>query len=108
MKQEHKVNLELVNKLIDNNFPFSWNPEDVTVMELLDKMPSWIIVNYKNWDIGNYKLEIGRQWTSESTDAYYVHYVEWTGAYSFMLWTLPNALAEMWLWLKENGYLSIK
>ena len=77
-----------------------------SVMELLDEMPNWITIKYKDWDVWNYKLEIGRQWTSESIEAYYVHYVEWNWAYAFYLNTLPNALSEMWLWLKENNYLT--
>ncbi len=124
----HYPSLELCKKLTEAGFPeetschfrknnsdiyehtfWPWNDESYvcpSVMELLDEMPNWITVKYKDWDVWNYKLEIGRQWTSESIEAYYAHYVELNWAYVFCLGTLPNALAEMWLWLKENNYLT--
>jgi len=129
MNTSHYPSLELCKKLTEAGFPITvkvrklnmawyqapqclhipiWYWVCPSVMELLDEMPNFIQVKYKDWDVWNYKLEIGRQWASKSREAYYVHYVEWTWAHSFMLWTLPNALAEMWLWLKENNYLSKK
>ncbi len=84
------------------NNPSAWYNESLplvcpSVMELLDEIPKdikwcWatIVKNYSGW---------------------YVRF-EWEYAPMWMAWdrwqcdSLPNALAEMWLWLKENNYLT--
>lgn len=100
MKQEHKVSAELVKKLIDNNFQFSWNPEDVTVMELLDEMPKSIETDdleyYLYYDFTDNKVYYTSDncWSCEAEIL-----MEYFGD------TLSHALGKMYLWLKENNYL---
>ena len=111
--------LELCNKLTKSGFPETeknlyssfwwdfttkntvWMDRNIiiykypSVMELLDEMP--IIINddkqlylVKHEDL-NYSVKYwSKNWGSDF----------WTFN------TLPNALAEMWLWLKENNYLT--
>jgi hypothetical protein len=67
-----------------------------SVMELLDEMPHYITT-----DQNEYELNIRMNW-----DSILVMYVAWMGMVSHFYWTLPNALAEMWIWLKENNYLT--
>lgn len=66
-----------------------------SVMELLDEMP---------WEIETeipVFLNISMlRWATVSYDDNWLK--KWSVLFS---WTLPNALAEMWLWLKENNYL---
>lgn len=66
-----------------------------SVMELLDALPS---------QINEYYLSIIKQDNDEYDICYQELFVSWElhntcGA-------LPNALAEMYLWLKENNYLT--
>ncbi len=73
----------------DNN----WLLEAVcpSVMELLDVFPTEI-----NW----FALKI------RQPRKYTVEYSCNSDKIFSSVWTLPNALAEMWLWLKENNYLT--
>ena len=101
MKQEHKVTKELVDRMIEIHFPFSWNPYEVTVMEMLDVMPN----DLSDW-IDNAICLIF--WKHFDADTFYVCYQEeWnTKTESYFRWTLPNTLAEMVIWLYENNYIS--
>lgn len=70
-----------------------------SVMELLDKMPK----DYSDTFVSSFKITIDmrneEQWATISvTKNGATNYEEFT-------WTFPNALASMWLWLKENNYL---
>ena len=78
-----------------------------SVMELLDEMPKEII---EGW-MFEFLLTLSPQISPE--------FVEWNFTVQYLSsviplcdinisWTLPNALAEMWLWLKENKYLYSK
>ena len=62
-----------------------------SVMELLDAIPTEL--EYENGTLSYLWMSIDR-WVWYN----WFHIVDY--------WTLPNALAEMWLWLKENKYLS--
>ena len=106
MNPLHYPSIELCKKLTEAGFPETeYKPTQYlnsefneyvcpSVMELLDEMPKyvkWIPLQVDYWT---------GQWT------YCTHcYVK----YSWLNYTwldLPNALAEMWLWLKENNYLT--
>ena len=108
MKNHHKVSNELIKKLIESNFPFSWNPEDLTIAELLDALPIGFIYHADDTRDWNpkwiYWLQIFPRDFTENWWNWQVEYsYDWSWKYE--RWTLPNALAEIWLWLKENNYL---
>lgn len=93
MNTEHKVSTNLVDKLISINFPFSWNPYEVTTMEMLDKLPDNICLKLDKW-LGweyCYQLVINKrvQW-------YDVMYARNPDILCHIeLTPLPDALAEM-------------
>lgn len=66
-----------------------------SVMELLDR----IKLNEK------YTIDIDKNWEVYSVMIFANKIDELTKNCPIFSWTLPNALAEMWLWLKENNYL---
>ena len=121
MNPLHYPSLELCKKLQEVGFPettisivqdFNWkdficdhyeyNREDFiaccpSVMEMLDVMP-WVIST--KWD--NYFLSVDKFWTCatyETLDR---------KTLLFCVGGIPNALAEMILWLVENKHLSFK
>lgn len=63
-----------------------------SVIELLNKIPDNIIDECRQ----KKNLEMWKKFVAYSRN--------WL-ATKMIDWTLPNALAEMWLWLKENNYL---
>ena len=108
MNSTHYPSLELCKKLTEDGFPetylsmISWVIQEKrgvssieyfqgvvplvcpSVMELLDELPTFVAIEKEdNWTYSCYKFDF-------------------TPSYN---WALPNALAEMWLWLKENNYL---
>lgn len=100
MNNAHYPSLELCKKLMEAGFIWSarsqvlWTDKYVcpSVMELLDEIPKKIVY----WTEGYFSIK--------KLDFYIVWYSfdNWQVSFS---WTLPNALAEMWLWLKENNYV---
>lgn len=95
MKQEHKVSKELIDRMIEINFPFYWNPYEVTVMEMLDVMPKYI------WEANSKMLTI------QYVPNVFIEYSDGRYRIARTTWeTLPNALAEMILWLHENEYIT--
>ena len=125
MNPLHYPSLELCKKLTEAGFPktelfysewkhtqiqkeYKWiitdtiNPWDYetykdinvcpSVMELLDELP-----RSKNLEIEFRWIEVIVKYTD---DRYLKHSFRWN--------LLPNALAEMWLWLKENDLLPKK
>lgn len=124
-KLAHYPSLELCKKLTANWFPktekcwtrsLKWDEESKTfpyelssrptpwgyyfaasVMELLDELPQSIIKFQLTHWLSMYKRDF---WDNLWQVCYYNN---WSGIYRRD--TLPNALAEMWLWLKENNYL---
>lgn len=118
MKTEHYPSLELCKKLTEIGFPeskyfyladwikesdwFIWTTDEPhiyfnavcpSVMEMIDIIPDSIHdkIWQKKW------LEIGKKFVAYSTNWMAVHMVDWP---------IPNALAEMILWLHENNYIS--
>lgn len=90
----------------DNN----WLLEAVcpSVMELLDEMPKEIFLNELKYSLtilsdNNWKYA-GRDYVTQ----YWVRYetIHLKILKNIHWWNLPNSLAEMWLWLKENNYLT--
>lgn len=121
MNPSHFPSLELCKKLTEIGFPeatschwrkdskgvydttfWPWNDESFvcpSVMEMLDVIPRIKIDWY------SYGINI---WITQSRK-----YIVWYRindknkiSSSFQSWTLPNALAEMILWLHENNYIS--
>jgi len=115
MKQEHYPSFELCKKLteawfrwteriINDDWKFDYPDCDAfacpSVMELLDELPERI----DKWQY----YYLFTEWLKDVTIYYWyntefdwVEILEWT----LITWLLPNALAEMWLWCKENNYL---
>lgn len=114
MNTSHFPSLELCKKLTEFDFPkteesieldFTSSPRFLkmpSVMELLDEMPpyiyQWDFEEWDTFDFSIFKMENKRYMCRYQFDDEY--YLE-----EFYQETLPNALAEMWLWLKENNYL---
>lgn len=113
MNQNHYPSLELCKKLTEARFPKTekcFNDNEIrndfdytrdaeynvcpSIAELLDEMPERI----KWWEFQMWKKECW-YFKDDATDN--VHYP----VIVFNKRSLPNALAEMWLWLKENNYL---
>jgi hypothetical protein len=76
MKNHHKVSSDLIKKLIEYDFPFSWNPEDLTIAELLDELRE------------DRRRVAHRQYSELKDDT-----------------SFPDYLAEFYLFDKENNYL---
>ncbi len=122
MKQEHYTSFELCKKLTEAWFPwteriinddgkFDYPDCDMfacpSVMELLDELPADIIENYRL-----YVKKCSAKSIYKENDEYIVYYrntesgeQKWGSYWGFCDELLPNALAEMWLWCKENNYL---
>lgn len=118
MNPLHYPSLELCKKLEEIGFPivdtyrnsywvysrreewFAQIPTDYTcpsVMEMLDEMP-WVIST--KWE--NFFLSVDKFWscaTYETLDR---------KTLLFCVWGIPNALAEMIIWLVENKHLTFK
>ncbi len=122
MNPSHYPSLELCKKLTEIGFPeterdwlndwwyehgserYAWISKDTdikdewvrlrcpSIMEMIDIMPDSIHdkIWQKKW------LEIGKKFVAYSTNWMAVHMVDWP---------IPNALAEMMLWLHENNYI---
>jgi len=123
MNPPHYPSLELCNKLTEIGFPetekwylWGWNDFNIiknrewflhwvssflcpSVMEMLDVIPKRIKEDEKI-----YRLEI-----AENGMWFYVKYIEHSMNPGKSLWhhnwTIPNALAEMILWLHENNHI---
>lgn len=129
MNTSHYPSLELCKKLTEIGFPVTelfyetddWSTEHFeriiirwwrwkfstfnfvcpSVMEMLDIMPASIII----------EESICYLWIEKDDDWEYVVFYqecieyEWCSWRKYIEWTLPNALAKMYLWLKENNYL---
>lgn len=120
MNSSHYPSLELCKKLTEEGFPeatschfrrnnsdiyehtfWPWDDESYvcpSVMELLDEMPK--LIHY--WWI--HYLTINWEWTGNWYFNCRYKPTYWEGK-MFHNEAIPNALAEMWLWLKENNYL---
>ena len=101
MKSEQKVTKELVDRMIEIHFPFSWNLYEVTVMEMLDiiKIPL------------HHRLSIDKMFDIDDWEWYKVSFYSsehFNDLIRWFQWTLPNALAEIVLWLHENNYITFK
>jgi hypothetical protein len=114
MNPSHYPSLELCKRLTETWFPKTekiieinqneypktmWNIwvncyYSPNIAELLDELP---------WEIEGCYLSIVKQFDWCYDISYQELFVSWE--LHKTLWTLPNALAEMWLWLKENNYL---
>lgn len=111
MNKNHLPSIELCRKLTEIGFPptsvhydgpMEYREADIyiipSVMEMLDVIPTSMIINgnKQRLKINSVQWEITKFWIRfwEETNFY-----DWYG-------TLPNALAEMILWLHENKYLS--
>jgi hypothetical protein len=125
MNNSHYPSIELCKKLTEIGFPrtemwmldflyerpnqwdifeydFSLDCEDhewttykcPSIAELLDELPKSI------WEVHSKELTIEYIWW----DAF-VEYTDSRYRLERKVWTLPNALAEMYIWLKENNYL---
>lgn len=134
MNTSHYPSLELCKKLQSEWFPetdlgwlysdtkssimrpdyMTWNNDDdwltrdccaPSVMELLDEMPRDIHVwpHQYTWSITPYWFTYSPN-QSHSTKTIPFFSTDINSNISID----PNALAEIWLWLKENGYLLIK
>ena len=130
MNPLHYPSLELCKKLTEAWFPetkyFWWWNHDTckydimesycedyqwvcpSVMELLDEMPKEIFLNELKYSLtilsdNNWKYA-GRDYVTQ----YWVRYetIHLKILKNIHWWNLPNALSEMWLWLKENNYLT--
>ena len=117
MNTSHYPSLGLCNKLTEAGFPttelwIQWNCWNwshkyyrnkrtdfvcPSVMELLDEMPDYIIDDRYTLSI-NYMLMWEIWYTPIYGEDKLLKHFEWD--------ILVNALAEMWLWLKENNYLT--
>ena len=118
MNTSHYPSLELCKELTDIGFPEptekyyvrdwivdkEWMKENwpcdcaicPSVMEMLDVMPE------------NSKFELYNQWDNEWTVTWYYTDDEEQKhiQIEYRIWTIPNALAEMILWLHENNFIS--
>lgn len=86
--------------LTDANFPEEWeNYFCPSVMEMLAVMPVAMIINWEKQSlkINSVQWEIYKFW---------IRFWDETSFYDWY-WTLPNALAEMILWLVDNKYLTL-
>ncbi len=111
MKSSHYPSLELCRKLTEIGFPKTQlkqakygteNDFDYvcpSVMEMLDVMPSTIC----NW----YDYHMEMQKTRNGAYAF-TYRCSWPDEDIIKCWTLPNALAEMCLYLHENWFVSFK
>lgn len=121
MNPSHYPSLELCRKLTEAGFPeetschFRRNNSDIyehtfwpwddasyvcpSVMELLDEMPDTIAQEYL---LHFWKNNDRQYWVSYQE----VEWKHWLWECGKWFETLPNALAEMWLWLVENGYIN--
>jgi hypothetical protein len=109
MNTTHYPSLELCKRLTCNWFPetekWEYYPdidtylEKPSIAELLDELPTSI----KEW----WKYLLGINWVWTDKRQFNVRYetVYWSNKIWFQDESLPNALTEMWLWLKENNYL---
>ncbi len=116
MKIEHYPSLELCKKLEEINFPKtehtfldinsdidsnednSWLPCP-SVMEMLDVMPKNIEWNFLDIYFSNYQSKWYITYERQNS--------QWIQEILFQMhdYELPNALAEMIIWLVENKYL---
>jgi hypothetical protein len=87
MKNHHKVSSDLIKKLIEYDFPFSWNPEDLTIAELLD-------------ELREDRRRVAHRQYSELKDDTSIYPIYPKDDTSF-----PDYLAEFYLFDKENKYL---
>lgn len=71
-----------------------------SVMELLDEMPTDIDYLWENRWLRIMYVAEDEAW--EVWEVWYLFGSTWRVEY----WTIPNALAEMRLWLVENGYIN--
>lgn len=74
-----------------------------SVMEMLDLIPAELTMRHEAWESA---LETGLELSKTSVS--YVFY-DWGDRHEtmyFAMETLPNALAEMLLWLHENKHIS--
>ena len=87
------------------NNPSAWYNESLplvcpSIMELLDEIPSSIHIWHSEFTL----------YISPYSITYYPNQLWWWDVPVFASilswWTYQNALAEMWLWLKENNYLT--
>lgn len=97
MKIEHKVSKELVDRMIEIHFPFSWNPYEVTVMEMLDVMPYKI----DKWEISYYLTIFWKNGAWYQPDNFHA----FTQPLIDIRKEPPNALAEMCIFLYDNWYI---
>ena len=116
MNTSHYLSLELCKRLTEAGFPETeenclwYEGEDrlytleemerlqkyacPSIAELLDELPEKIFYQPKwKWNDAFLCITKDEVW----------YYGEWHS--QIVHWTPPNALAEMWLWLKENNYL---
>ena len=119
MNTSHYPSLELCKKLTEIGFPDTefiiweynwrtkiwWNAEtnDIffcpSIMEMLDVMPEWLFI---------YRLKKAKTWNYKLWRAYTVSTINCKDiSNNKTSWdTLPNALAEMILWLHENKHIT--
>ena len=114
MNSQHYPSLELCKKLTEIWFPTTfqhigdsgwtviwcgeipeWMFVSPSVMEMLDVIP---------WEIKEHYLSIVKQMNGQYDICYQELFVSWE--LHNTEWTLPNALAQMILWLHENKYIS--
>jgi len=125
MKTSHYPSLELCKKLTEIGFPetysrWYWNCENSysiwaqhprpkdwehpeipcpSVMEMLDVIPDNIHIwqHQYSWRMSPYSLAYIPNQSHEQWDSLIIPITQW----------IPNALAEMILWLHENKYISL-
>lgn len=86
---------------------------DQLISEENTKLPEWMFVRPSIAELLNElpKSLVRKSKADTWTYSIYISHddVEYTVSYQniyFTQWTLPNALAEMWIWLKQNDYLT--
>lgn len=120
MNTSHYPSLELCKKLTEAWF---WHTEKVHLTPFPENRPSWEIetiiidsdkTHYFEWEVDIYVapsvMELLDCTPIDKIDIWY-SYPDWrlklkeNTTSDVRNETFPNALAEMWLWLKENNYL---
>lgn len=79
-----------------------------SVMELFDEMPKEIYPKWLKHSLTILSDNNGIYAWRDYLTQYWVRYdtIDQKICINIHWWNLPNALAEMWIWLKENNYIN--
>lgn len=118
MKNNHYPSLDLCKKLTDIWFPRTekyYNPK----RESIEYFKWWLLGNWEYWCpsvmemLDEIPWEIKWDWATIVKNAYWyyvwfdwVYASLWRANNNWQVKSLPNALAEMVLWLHETNYIS--